>query len=148
LKGGIEHTCCTKQTPLRADIKTLPVFSTPGTPVPYPSNSINHPGMSRSFNGKIDGFKVELFRDEIGSVILHFDFFTGIPTDHISDISGNGYRGDLIDGSARAVTGHDWIQVKPTGEKPLTVTVLFTFMTMISMMHCGKLILSLRFPMT
>ncbi|KAL8738890.1 MAG: hypothetical protein Q9181_000417 [Wetmoreana brouardii] len=62
---------------------------------------------SSSFNGKIDGFKLETSSECGINTLLDFDFSLDIPTDSIRDTS-RGYHGDLINGPSRAVTGHDW----------------------------------------
>lgn len=62
------------------------------------------PVPSSSFNGKIDGFRVE-----VGSkCILDLDFSKDIPTDSVRDLSEYATNGLLINSPSRAVTGHDW----------------------------------------
>ncbi len=64
---------------------------------------------SGSFNGKVDGFKVET-RSGAGhiSTLLDLDFSLDISTDKVRDLSGNEHHGELINGPSRAVTGHNW----------------------------------------
>ncbi|KAI4277269.1 MAG: hypothetical protein LQ337_001916 [Flavoplaca oasis] len=64
---------------------------------------------SGSFNGKIEGFRIET-RSSAGHIdtLLDMDFSLDIPTDKIQDVSGNEHHGELINGPSRAVTGHDW----------------------------------------
>lgn len=62
---------------------------------------------SRSFNGKIDGFKLETRSKHTSHTLLDFDFSLDIPTDRIRDTS-SGLYGKLINGPSRAVTGHGW----------------------------------------
>ncbi|KAL8865278.1 MAG: hypothetical protein Q9198_009399 [Flavoplaca austrocitrina] len=67
------------------------------------------PIYSGSFNGKIEGFRIET-RSSAGHIdtLLDMDFSLDIPTDKIRDVSGNEHHGELINGPSRAVTGHDW----------------------------------------
>ena len=71
--------------------------------------SLTEPIKSGSFNGKIQGFKVESISTS-GDVfpLVDFDFSLDIPTDQIRDISGNEHHGLLINAPSRAVTGYDW----------------------------------------
>ncbi|KAL8704648.1 MAG: hypothetical protein Q9201_002182 [Fulgogasparrea decipioides] len=62
---------------------------------------------SGSFNGKIDGFKLETSSECDINTLLDLDFTLDIPTDRIRDTSC-GHHGELINGPSRAVTGHDW----------------------------------------
>ena len=61
-----------------------------------------------TFNGKIDGFKVEAITGGRVETLLDLDFSIDIPTDQVRDVSGNNHHGILINAPARAVTGHDW----------------------------------------
>ena len=63
---------------------------------------------SATFNGKIDGFKIEATSAGKVETLLDFDFFLNIPTDQVRDVSGKHHHGTLINTPARAVTGHDW----------------------------------------
>ncbi|KAI4176502.1 MAG: hypothetical protein LQ348_005992 [Seirophora lacunosa] len=65
------------------------------------------PVKSSSFNGKIDGFKVETLSNGTLATLLDFNFSLDIPTDKVRDV-GNQHHGDLINAPSRAVTGHDW----------------------------------------
>ena len=61
-----------------------------------------------TFNGKIDGFKIEATSAGRNETLLDFDFSLNIPTDEVRDVSGRYHHGTLINTPARAVTGHDW----------------------------------------
>ena len=63
---------------------------------------------SATFNGKIDGFKIEAISAGRVETLLDFDFSFGIPTDEVRDVSGKNHHGTLINTPSRAVTGHDW----------------------------------------
>ncbi|KAK1149611.1 hypothetical protein N8T08_005160 [Aspergillus melleus] len=63
-----------------------------------------HPLSSSSFNGKIDGFRVEVGSERI----LDLDFSKSIPTDALRDLSSSATHGVLVNSPARAVTSHDW----------------------------------------
>ena len=63
---------------------------------------------SATFNGKIDGFKIQATSASRVETLLDFDFSIGIPTDGVRDVSGRNHHGILINTPARAVTGHDW----------------------------------------
>ena len=63
---------------------------------------------SATFNGKIDGFKIDAISAGRVETLLDFDFSFGIPTDEVRDVSGKYHYGTLINTPARAVTGHDW----------------------------------------
>lgn len=67
------------------------------------------PLSSGSFNGKVDGFRVET-RSWAGHIntLLDLDFSLNILTDKVRDVSGNERHGELINGPSRAVTGHNW----------------------------------------
>ncbi|KAI4262059.1 MAG: hypothetical protein L6R42_002759 [Xanthoria sp. 1 TBL-2021] len=64
---------------------------------------------SGSFNGKVDGFRVEK-RSWAGHIntLLDLDFSLNISTDKVRDASGYERHGELINGPFRAVTGHNW----------------------------------------
>ena len=66
------------------------------------------PVKSGSFNGKIDGFKVETLSGGKIDTLLDLDFSLDIPTDRIRDTSTHKHHGELISAPSRAVTGHDW----------------------------------------
>ena len=66
------------------------------------------PIKSSSFNGKIDGFRLESTSKGIASLLIDLDFSLLISTDRIQDRSANKYHGELINAPARAVTGYDW----------------------------------------
>ena len=68
----------------------------------------SHRMKSATFNGKIDGFKIEATSAGKVETLLDFDFSIGIPTDEVRDVSGKNHHGTLINTPARAVTGHDW----------------------------------------
>ncbi|KAE8411721.1 hypothetical protein BDV36DRAFT_77968 [Aspergillus pseudocaelatus] len=62
------------------------------------------PISSSSFNGKIDGFRIE-----VGSqCILDLDFSKDIPTNCLRDRSIHATHGIIVNSPARAVTSHDW----------------------------------------
>ncbi|OGM43370.1 hypothetical protein ABOM_008728 [Aspergillus bombycis] len=62
------------------------------------------PMSSSSFNGKIDGFRVE-----VGSqCILDLDFSQDIPTKSLRDRSIHATHGIIVNSPTRAVTSHDW----------------------------------------
>ena len=63
---------------------------------------------SATFNGKIDGFKIETISRRGVEILLNLDFSLDIPTDQVRDVSGNNHHGTLINAPTRAVTGHDW----------------------------------------
>ena len=63
---------------------------------------------SATFNGKIDGFKINAISASRVETLLDFDFSFDIPTDEVRDVSGKNHHGTLINTPARAVTGHDW----------------------------------------
>ena len=63
---------------------------------------------SATFNGKIDGFKIEAISAGRVETFLDFDFSFDIPTDEVRDVSGKNHHGTLINTPTRAVTGHDW----------------------------------------
>lgn len=84
-----------------------------GKPFVIASDSVetrvaSHRMKSATFNGKIDGFKVEATSAGRVETLLDFDFSVGIPTDEVRDVSGKNHHGTLINAPARAVTGHDW----------------------------------------
>ncbi|KAL8774022.1 MAG: hypothetical protein Q9194_004139 [Teloschistes cf. exilis] len=60
-----------------------------------------------TFNGKIDGFRLETKLNGEIRTVFDFDFSLDISTDRIRDKSG-GIQGVLINGPSRAVTGYDW----------------------------------------
>ena len=66
------------------------------------------PVKSGSFNGKIDGFKLEAISAGRTNVLLDFDFSILMTTDEIRDISKNHCHGELVHAPARAVTSYDW----------------------------------------
>lgn len=68
----------------------------------------NHRMKSATFNGKIDGFKIESISAGKLETLLNLDFSLDIPTDQVRDVSGNDRHGTLINAPARAVTSHDW----------------------------------------
>ncbi|KAA8642411.1 hypothetical protein EYZ11_009917 [Aspergillus tanneri] len=59
---------------------------------------------STSFNGRIDGFRVEVASQRI----LDLDFSQDISSNTLRDISPSGTHGMLINSPTRAVTSHDW----------------------------------------
>ncbi|KAG8529645.1 uncharacterized protein KY384_005126 [Bacidia gigantensis] len=61
-----------------------------------------------SFNGKIDGFKLETMVDGSTDVLLDLDFSIDISTNKVRDKSKYKHDGELINAPSRAVTGHDW----------------------------------------
>lgn len=63
-----------------------------------------HPVPSSSFNGKIDGFRVEVGSERI----LDLDFSKDISTDSLRDLSPYATHGVIVNSPARAVTSHDW----------------------------------------
>lgn len=63
---------------------------------------------SATFNGKIDGLKIESIWAGKLETLLNLDFSLEIPTDQVRDVSGNSHHGTLINAPARAVTAHDW----------------------------------------
>ena len=84
-----------------------------GKPLVIASDSVetrvfSHHMQSATFNGKIDGFKIEATSAGRVETLLDFDFYFGIPTDEVRDVSGKEHHGTLINAPARAVTGHDW----------------------------------------
>ena len=91
----------------------IPPFSS-GKPLIIASDSrdINvagYPVKSGTFNGKIDGFKIETtLRSSMVETLLNLDFSLDIPTDQVRDVSGHNHHGILTNAPARAVTGHDW----------------------------------------
>ena len=66
------------------------------------------PIKSGSFNGKIDGFRLQATSNSTTNDLLDIDFSLLIPTDQIQDVSSNKRLGELINAPARAVTGYDW----------------------------------------
>ena len=84
-----------------------------GKPLVIASDSVettvaSHRMKSATFNGKIDGFKIDATSAGRLETLLNFDFSLNIPTDQVRDISGKNHHGTLINAPARAVTGHDW----------------------------------------
>ncbi|KAL9019130.1 MAG: hypothetical protein Q9185_003604 [Variospora sp. 1 TL-2023] len=82
------------------------------SPFTIASNSCKHgsspqPQTPCSFNGKIDGLKVETTSNGTIHTLLDFDFSLDIPTDRIRD-SSNGLYGKLTNSPSRAVTGYNW----------------------------------------
>ncbi|KAL9583564.1 MAG: hypothetical protein Q9212_002635 [Teloschistes hypoglaucus] len=65
------------------------------------------PIQSSTFNGKIDGFRLEIKTNGMVHRIFDFDFSLDISTDRISSKS-TGMQGVLFNAPSRAVTGHDW----------------------------------------
>ena len=63
---------------------------------------------SASFNGKIDGFKVEAISAGRVEMLLSLDFSLDILTDQVRDVSGSSHHGTLVNSPTRALTGHDW----------------------------------------
>ena len=63
---------------------------------------------SATFNGKIDGFKIESISAGKLETLLNLDFSLDIPTDQVRDVSGNDRHVTFINAPARAVTAHDW----------------------------------------
>ena len=63
---------------------------------------------SASFNGKIDGFKVESKLAGSIETLLDLNFSLDTTSDQVRDASGRHHHGILINSPARAVTGHDW----------------------------------------
>ncbi len=56
------------------------------------------------FNGRIEGPSLS----SAGAVVARWDFSHGIPTRVVSDVSGNGHDGELVNMPLRAVTGTRW----------------------------------------
>ncbi|KAI4240624.1 MAG: hypothetical protein LQ352_007593 [Teloschistes flavicans] len=65
------------------------------------------PITSSTFNGKLDGFKIQTQSKGKIHTVLDFDFSLDIPTDIIRGKSHD-IHGITINGPSRAVTGHDW----------------------------------------
>ncbi|KAL8819147.1 MAG: hypothetical protein Q9223_002350 [Gallowayella weberi] len=68
----------------------------------------SRPMKSGSFNGKLDGFKVQTVSEGTIDTLLDLDFSIDIPTDKIRDVSAHAHHGELVNAPSRAVTGHDW----------------------------------------
>lgn len=68
----------------------------------------NHPMRSATFNGKIDGFRIETTSKDRVEIVLDLGFAIDISTDQVRDISGKHRHGTLVNAPARALTGHDW----------------------------------------
>ena len=67
------------------------------------------------YNGKIDGPRLfgralapeHLFSDD-ASLVAHWDFSIGIPTNTVTDRSGRGHHGVVVNKPTRGVTGWNW----------------------------------------
>jgi hypothetical protein len=59
------------------------------------------------FNGRIDALQIETTGDQ-ARVLAKYDFAVGTSGDNVSDVSGNGRHGVLINAPSRAMKGHDW----------------------------------------
>ena len=66
------------------------------------------PIKSGSFNGKIDGFRIETATKGNVNTLLDLDFSLDISSNNIRDMSQNKHHGELFNAPSRAVTGHDW----------------------------------------
>lgn len=69
------------------------------------------------FNGRIDSPHIQLGRGENLKTWAKYDFSVDIPTDSITDISGNNHNGILVNAPTRAVKGHDWDGTEPDWTK-------------------------------
>ena len=92
--ADVARVACTKPLIIASDSSEIHVAS--------------HPVQSGTFNGKIDGFKIETISNGTVETLLDLDFSFDIPTDQVRDVSDNHHHGTLINAPARAVTGHDW----------------------------------------
>lgn len=72
------------------------------------SRVASHRIKSSTFNGKIDGFRLETIFNGETKTTLDLDFSLDIPSDQVSDISGNDKRYDSINAPASVVTSHNW----------------------------------------
>lgn len=61
-------------------------------------------GAFAHFNGRIEEPRLS----SAGTVVAHWDFARDIPTRRVSDVSGNGHDGELVNMPMRAVTGRRW----------------------------------------
>jgi len=85
----------------------------------HPANQSSKHPFCEYFNGRIESpklFSRALKGDEQWSVasnsanglIAAWDFSIGIPTDNITDVSGNDLHGKLVNLPTRAIAGHQW----------------------------------------
>ncbi|KAH8175291.1 N,N-dimethylformamidase beta subunit [Sarocladium implicatum] len=70
-----------------------------------------------TFNGRIDSPHIELSSEGVFSTWAKYDFAVGIPTDDITDVSGNKNDGILVNAPTRAVKGYDWDGSEPDWTK-------------------------------
>lgn len=69
------------------------------------------------FNGRLDSPHIEVSHGADFETWAKYDFSVDIPTDNITDVSGNGNHGILINAPTRAVKGHDWDGSEPDWTK-------------------------------
>ncbi|KAK8246546.1 hypothetical protein HDK90DRAFT_538795 [Phyllosticta capitalensis] len=107
-------------------LKSDAVLYSSGTPLLFgagsattsPQAQSSHP--SNFFNGRLDSPAVSAIESrESGSrpPLVHFDFSVDIPTDSITDVSGNARHGRLVNAPSRAVKGYDWDGSEPDWTK-------------------------------
>lgn len=73
-------------------------------------------GVSGHFNGKIEGARLydralsrnEIFARPSDGLIAAWDFGRDFSSAHVTDVSGSGQHGTIVNMPARAVTGHNW----------------------------------------
>ena len=96
-----------------ADTKPLTLasgfFSDAATPAKRPTNV---------FNGRLDSPHIRITSDGSSyKTWAKYNFALDIPTDNITDVSGNDNHGILINAPTRAVKGHDWDGSEPDWTK-------------------------------
>lgn len=69
------------------------------------SVSSTHP--THFYNGRLDAPKFTALGDR-SWILAQYDFSIGIDTEEITDISGSGLHGRLINAPTRSIRGHDW----------------------------------------
>lgn len=69
------------------------------------------------FNGRLDSVQLETSSEGAFCIWAKYDFTVGIPTDDITDVSGNKNNGILINAPTRAVKGYDWDGSEPDWTK-------------------------------
>lgn len=74
---------------------------------------------SSVFNGRLEAPCIQLSRDGGTSYTTwaKYNFGLDIPTDDITDVSGNAHHGSLINAPTRAVKAHDWDGSEPDWTK-------------------------------
>ena len=70
-------------------------------------NAANHLQKSATFNGKIDGLKIETIPKGRVESLLNLGSSLDVPSDEVRDVSGKRRHGTLVNAPARAVIGHD-----------------------------------------